>query len=129
MFMMDLSKAFDCIPHEILIAKLHAYGFSRDSLKLIYNYLKERKQRVKINAEYSSWEEILNGVPQGSVLGPLLFNIFINDLFFFVEMSEVCNYADDNSLTVADICIDTIISKVESDVNNLDTWFKNNVTE
>ena len=56
MFMMDLSKAFDCIPHEILIAKLHAYGFSRDSLKLIYNYLKERKQRVKINAEYSSWE-------------------------------------------------------------------------
>ena len=68
--MMDLSKAFDCIPHEILIAKLHAYGFSRDSLKLIYNYLKERKQRVKINAEYSSWEEILNGVPQGSVLGP-----------------------------------------------------------
>ena len=126
MFMMDLSKAFDCIPHEILIAKLHAYGFSRDSLKLIYNYLKERKQRVKINAEYSSWEEILNGVPQGSVLGPLLFNIFINDLFFFVEMSEVCNYADDNSLTVADICIDTIISKLEYDVNNLDTWFKNN---
>ena len=126
MFMMYLSKAFDCIPHEILIAKLHAYGFSRDSLKLIYNYLKERKQPVKINAEYSSWEEILNGVPQGSVLRPLLFNIFINDLFFFVEMSEVSNYADDNSLTVADICIDTIISKLEYDVNNLDTWFKNN---
>ena len=109
------------IPHEILIAKLHAYGFSRDSLKLIYNYLKERKQRVKINAEYSSREEILKGIPQGSILGPLLFNIFINDLFFFVEVSEVCNYADDNSLTVADICIGTIISKLESDVNNLDT--------
>ena len=59
-------------------------------------------------------------------MGPLLFNIFINDLFFFVEMSEVCNYADDNSLTVADICIGTIISKLEYDVNNLDTWFKNN---
>ena len=101
-------------------------GFSKDSLKLIYNYMKGRNQRVKINAEYSSWKEILKGVPQGSVLGPLLFNIFINDLFFFVEKSEVCNYADDNSLTVADICVDTIISKLEKDINNLDTWFKHN---
>ena len=57
-------------------------------------------------------------------MGPLLFNIFINDLFFFVELSEVCNYADDNSLWP--ICTDTIISKLESDVHNLDTWFKNN---
>ena len=101
-------------------------GFSKDSLKLIYNYMKGRNQRVKINAEYSSWKEILKGVPQGSVLGPLLFNIFINDLFFFVVKSEVCNYADDNSLTVADICVDTIISKLEKDINNLDTWFKHN---
>ena len=101
-------------------------GFSKDSLKLIYNYTKGRNQRAKINAEYSSWKEILKGVPQGSVLGPLLFNIFIYDLFFFVEKSEVCNYADDNSLTVADICVDTIISKLVKDINNLDTWFKHN---
>ena len=123
---MDLSKAFDCIPHDLMIAKLYAYGFDTNSLKFIYSYLKGRKQRVKINAEYSSWKEILNGVPQGSVLGPLLFNIFINDLFFVVENSEICNYADDNSLLVSDSSIDMIISQLESDINILERWFTNN---
>ena len=126
LFMMDLSKAFDCMSHNLLIAKLFAYGFSKDSLKLIYSYLKERNQRVKINADYSTWKEILDGVPQGSVLGPLLFNIFINDLFLVVENSEVCNYADDNSLTVADMNIENIINKLESDIKNLNEWFINN---
>ena len=70
----DLSKAFDCLSHELLIAKLEAYGFDEKALTLIYNYLSNRKQRVKINDSYSSWSEILFGVPQGSILGPLLFN-------------------------------------------------------
>ena len=126
LLMMDLSKAFDCIPHNLLIAKLHAYGFTRKSLSLIFSYLKGRHQRVKINADYSSWKEILHGVPQGSVLGPLFVNIFMNDLFLIVEHSDVCNYADDNSLTVADTSINTIISKLESDIQNLTLWFKNN---
>ena len=74
----DLSKAFDCLDHELLIAKLNAYGFSLTALKLVHNYLSNRKQRTKINSLYNSLLKIIFGVPQGSILGPLLFIIFFN---------------------------------------------------
>ena len=93
----DLSKAFDCLPHEFLFAKLDAYGFDKSSLKLIHSYLSNRKQRVKINDRYSSWSEILFGVLQGSILGPLLFNIFICDVFYFLENFDIESYADDST--------------------------------
>ena len=94
--LMDLSKAFDTLDHDLLIAKLHAYGFEKNALRLVKSYLTDRWQRTKIDTSYISWSELLVGVPQGSVVGPIIFNLFINDLFYIIK-TNICNYADDNT--------------------------------
>ena len=95
-------------------------------LKLVYDYLSNRKQRVNINGSFSSWQESIKGVPQGSVLGPLLFNAFINSLFFLVEETEICNYADDTTIYVCGQKLEHIVSSLKTDAQRLSKWFLDN---
>ena len=122
----DLSKAFDCLNHGLLIAKLAAYGFDHSALMLIRNYLTGRKQRTKVNNYFSTWMDIVSGIPQGSILGPLLFNIYLNDIFYFITEENLANYADDNTPYTIDCNVDTVKYSLINDVNALNQWFKNN---
>ena len=91
-------KGLDTINHELLVAKRHAYGFSKNALNLMCSYLKNRRQRVQINNNFSATKTVIVGIPQGSTNGPLLFNLFINDPALFLTKTMLSNYADDNNL-------------------------------
>ena len=125
-FLTDLSKAFDCLSHDLLIAKLNAYGFSMSALRFVHSYLKNRIQRTKMNSEYSYWEEIMFGVPQGSIPGPLFFNIFLCDLFLIMKNTDIASYADDNTPYTTGNSIEEVIQKLENAAKTLFQWFRDN---
>ena len=123
----DLSKAFDCMTHDLLIVKLHTLNFDMNARNLTFDYLTGRKQRVKINSSFSSYLDIFQGVPQGSILGPVLFNLFLCDLFLFVEKVDIMSYADDNTPYVCSENVDVTLEKLEEVGKVLFEWFSNNI--
>ena len=126
MVLIDLSKAYDCLHHDLLIAKLAAYKLGPNSLALISKYLSQWKQRVKVGSKFSEWQEIVSGVPQGSVLGPLLFNIFVNDFILTMKSIYICNFAVDNTIYKCDKDVESVGVRLEDDVSGALDWFKSN---
>ena len=122
----DLSKTFDVIQHDLLLAKLKAYGVGEGSCALLKDYLSGRQQRVKIGDTFSNWAATRRGVPQGSVLGPMLFNIFINDLFQHVKYAKLNAYADDRQIYSSNLDPLTLEKCICQEVNVANQWYKNN---
>ena len=123
---MDLSKAFDLIQHELLLAKLKAYGVGEGSCALLKNYLSGIQQRVKIGDTFSNWAGTRRGAPQGSVLGPMFFNIFINDLFQHVKYAKLNAHADDHQICSSSLDPLAMEECICQEVNVANQWYKNN---
>ena len=126
-FIADVKNAdFDGVPHDLLLAKLAAYGVNESFLCYIYSYLLNRKQCVRINNINSDFLTVISGVPQGSIVGPILFNCFFNDFFYVIEIANAHNFADDNMLTAFANSIQNLIHLLESECSVAIKWFKDN---
>ena len=123
---MDLSKFFDCLANDFLPARLEAYGFTYQSLKLINRYITDRKYRTEITSSYSSFLDLLIEVTQGSIHGPLLFNIFISGLFLFLDDNNVPIYADDATPYAMKENTLKVLKEIEDKVAFVFNWFSAN---
>ena len=110
---MDLPKASDLLKHDLLIVNLPTYGFDVKTLKLLHSYLTKRWKRTKVNSDFSTSLELLEGVSQGSVLGPIFFNVYLNGFIYLTEMTQVCNFADDTTFYVCDKNLNALINRLE----------------
>ena len=110
------------ICHNFLLAKLRAYGVGEKGIDFLHSYLSGRKQRVKVNGVFSDWLPVYCGVPQGSLLGPLLFNVFINDPNFSVQLSSLRLYADDTTAYASNTDISALELSLIKDLENLSSW-------
>ena len=118
----DLSKAFDSVCHSLLLAKLTAYGFSGRALKLMTAYLRGRKQCAKLDNTYSQWRTVTTGVSQGNLSGPLLFNIYMNDLNYFTAGTSLRLYADDTTVYASDTSPVVLEYIINSDLQVVCAW-------
>ena len=123
---MDLSKVFDTIDHEILLDKLYHYGFRGVSHAWFTNYLSNRKQMVSYNSILSSSESVKCGVPQGSILGPLLFIIYMNDICFTSKLLSYILFADDTTVFYSNSNLDSLYDTVDCELKEVCNWFKCN---
>ena len=127
LFIVIAAAVFDCLPHSLLIAKFHAYGFDKASTEYLKDYSSHCKLKIKIYKTFSNWTNILHGVPQGSILGPLFFTVFLYDLFLFKPNINLVSYAYDTTpFAMGGSSESEVINEIKSVVESLTLWLRNN---